>query len=402
MEAVNVFTVKKLKPLYKGDDEALRIELMQFEEVGYEVVVGKDTHKAGDKVVFIMPDYCLSNMSLFESFIAPGGDVKKSYLGKINGEPRRIRAKKFNFHKGDGIHVYSNGIVLPLGEVKEYLMELAETDVFKVKEEDMSEYLTGALQITKYEEPEIVSGGKVGNARKGGFPTGVYKTDETNINNIWGEIKYPIDLVGTMKIDGSSITIGVIDKHPKGFIASRNINKSFTQTKIVGQRKKNIWDYLMFWKKPDLNIYETIPSDDSFVVHGMKYVDRLLSLGYTNLILRGELHGSASKGSGNSKNPHGKLDTNILFFNIDRVENGIARKVPRDHFELISKELFLDVVPEVVNGRFNSREEIETACEEVFQNYKQNHNMLIEGVVLNSWDGQFSCKYMNNEYDSKK
>ena len=54
----------------------------------------------------------------------------------------------------------------------------------------------------------------------------------------------------------------------------------------------------MFWKKPDLNVYETGPSDDSFVVHGKKYIGRMLELGYTNLILRGELHGTA-KGSGN-------------------------------------------------------------------------------------------------------
>ena len=36
----------------------------------------------------------------------------------------------------------------------------------------MPKYMTEALEITKYEEPEI-SGGKTGNARKGGFPTGV-------------------------------------------------------------------------------------------------------------------------------------------------------------------------------------------------------------------------------------
>ena len=398
MEAVNIFTVKKLVPLYKGEEEALRIELMQFKEVGYEVVVGKNTYQKGDRVVFIMPDYCLSDIPLFADFIAPGGDPKKSYLGNINGEPRRIRAKKFSFHKGDGMHVYSNGIVLQLGEVNGYLKN-RDTKGFK-RAEDMPKYMTEALGITKYEEPEIL--GKTGNARKGGFPTGVYKTDEDNINNIWDSIDFPQTLTGTLKVDGSSITIGVIDKYPEGFIASRNINKALTQTKIVGKRKKNLWDYLMFWKKPDLNVYETVPSDDPFVVHGKKYIGRMLELGYTNLILRGELHGAASKGSGNSKNPHAKLDPNILFFNIDKMENGIARKVNRDEFKRISKELHLDVVPELFNIAFNSREELENMCNLTFQNYKYDYNMLIEGIVLNSWDNQFSCKFMNNEYDSKK
>ena len=158
----------------------------------------------------------------------------------------------------------------------------------------------------------------------------------------------------------------------------------------------------MFWKKPDLNIYETRPSDDPFVVHGKKYIDRMLELGYTNLILRGELHGTASKGSGNSRNPHAKLDPNILFFNIDKIENGIARKVGRAEFRSISKELHLDTVPELFSGTFNSRKELEDVCNSTFQNYKHDYNMLIEGIVLNSWDNQFSCKFMNNEYDSKK
>ena len=401
MEAVNIFTVKKLVPLYKGEEEALRIELMQFEEVGYEVVVGKGMHQIGSRVVFVMPDYCLSNISLFEDFIAPNGDPKKSYLGNVEGEPRRIRAKKFSFHKGDGMHVYSNGIVLPLKEVYNYLLTSYKYDLEKTKEEDMAKFMSEALQITKYEEPEV-SGGKTGNARKGGFPEGVYKTDETNINNIWDSIVFPQVLIGTLKVDGSSITIGVTDKYPEGFIASRNINKSFTQTKIVGRRKKNFWDYLMFWKKPDLNVYETGPSDDSFVVHGKKYIDRMLELGYTNLILRGELHGTASKGSGNSRNPHAKLDPNILFFNIDKMENGIARKVDRAEFRSISQFLQLDTVPELFNIAFNSREELEDVCNLTFQNYKHDHKMLIEGIVLNSWDNRFSCKFMNNEYDSKK
>ena len=401
MEAVNIFTVKKLVPLYKGEEEALRIELMQFEEVGYEVVVGKNTYQKGDRVVFIMPDYCLSDIPLFADFIAPNGDPKKSYLGNINGEPRRIRAKKFSFHKGDGMHVYSNGIVLQLGEVNGYLID-RDIKGFKWAE-DMPKYMTEALEITKYEEPEISgNGGKTGNARKGGFPTGVYKTDETNINNIWDSIDFPQVLIGTLKVDGSSITIGVTDKYPEGFIASRNINKAFTETKIVGKRDKNLWDYLMFWKKPDLNVYETSPSSDPFVVHGKKYIGRMLELGYTNLILRGELHGTASKGSGNSRNPHAKLDPNILFFNIDKMEDGIARKVNRDEFKKISKELHLDVVPELFNIAFNSRKEVEDVCNKVFQDYKYDHKMLIEGIVLNSFNGQFSCKFMNNEYDSKK
>ena len=41
-KAVKVVTVKKIIPLFKGGEEAERIELLQFNEVGYEVVLKKE------------------------------------------------------------------------------------------------------------------------------------------------------------------------------------------------------------------------------------------------------------------------------------------------------------------------------------------------------------------------
>jgi hypothetical protein len=50
----------------------------------------------------------------------------------------------------------------------------------------------------------------------------------------------------------------------------------------------------------------------------------------------------------------------------------------------------------VFNQTFNSREEITKACKDYF---KDN---LIEGIVIRTLDSQFSGKFMNDEYDSKK
>ena len=91
------------------------------------------------------------------------------------------------------------------------------------------------LKITKYEEPEHTNkyGIKTGAGKV--FPEGVYKTDEENINNLWNHLEnkigYPVILVGTEKIDGSSITIGI--KNGEGFICSRNVNKPLTIKKVV-------------------------------------------------------------------------------------------------------------------------------------------------------------------------
>ena len=124
MEAVSIVTIKEVLPLYKGEEKANNVELIHLEEAGFDIVTQKGLYKIGDKAIFIMPDYCVSDNELFKEFIAPKGDENKSYLGKIDGKPRRIRAKKFNLHKGDKLPLYSNGILLSYYEVGEYLQDM--------------------------------------------------------------------------------------------------------------------------------------------------------------------------------------------------------------------------------------------------------------------------------------
>ena len=109
MSACKLVTVKNKIPLFKGEDKANAIELIELEEVGNMVVSQKDFYEIGDKAVFIEPDFCLPDTQLFKSFIRPNGDNSKSKLGK-NG---RIKAIKFNLHIGDGMPVYSYGILMP-------------------------------------------------------------------------------------------------------------------------------------------------------------------------------------------------------------------------------------------------------------------------------------------------
>ena len=395
-KAVKVVTVKKIIPLFKGGKEAERIELLQFNEVGYEVVSQKGKYSIGHIAILILPDYCVSELPLFDDFIAPMGDKSKSYLGKIEGEPRRIRAKKFNLHKGDGKSVYSNGILLSLMDIKGYVALEAGYTL-----EESERVIANDLGITKYEEPEKQGTIKTGNARKGGFPSGVYKTDETNIEMLWNHIEYPITLIGTEKVDGSSITIGLTDDYPNGFIASRNINKALTVKKIVGQRNIKIIEKLMFWKKPDLNIYEETLNDDNFVVHGMPYLNILKDNGLHNVILRGELYGGASKGSGNKNNPHAQCKSGIRLFYIDKFDKGVAKKMSRSDFKAYCHEYDFTSVHEYFQKTFNNEFEIRKECELVFE-FQKAEKRIIEGLVLSTSDNSFSCKYMNNEYDSKK
>lgn len=391
MKAANVVTIKNKITLYKGEQEANSIELIELEEVGYELVSQKNLYQIGEKAVLVQPDFNVPDISLFESYIRPNGDESKSMLGKVNGLPRRIRAKKFNLSKEpNGDSVYSNGILLPISEVEDYL-EVVFDSWHNLD-------LTEALGITKYEEPEYTSKGGVKVAGGIKFPDGVYKTDEPNINTLWNKISYPIQLVGTEKADGSSISIAITPQIPEGFICSRNMRKKLTITKVIGRRNQTLWEKFLSWFGwgTDLNMYEEVPSDDDFVKHGKYLLSYLINSGESNLILRGELNGGNLKGSGNRNNPASKEPVNIKIFGADRMDNGLAKKVGYYEFMAIKNKLGLSTVKEVFNETFNSKEELVKKCEDYF---KDN---LIEGIVVRTLDSTFSAKIMNLKYDSLK
>lgn len=400
---VSIVTIKNKIPLFKGDEQANSIEKIQLEEVGFSLVAQKDLYNVGDNAVYIQPDYCLpENVSLFNSFTAPFGDPKKSKLGKNN----RIRAVKFNLHTGDNEPVYSVGILLPKNEVQDYL------DSIKWPITDLD--WTKALGITKYEEPDKTDNGGV--KAKGGseFPSYLYKTDETNINNLWGHLEtkvgYPVHLVGSVKDDGSSITLLFEDNEWK--VGSRTKMKKLKIFKIVGRKLPSIWQDIRWFfgfGYGDLNIKELVDNDDDFVKLAKPYIDKIddvVSFGEivdtdkipTRFALRGEVTGQNWKGSGNKNNPRSKEEPKIRFFGLDFFdeENGHYVKQSEDTLQSFLDVFGFERTPVVINQSFKNREEIEHECKKYF---KTN---LIEGIVLRTRDHKFSAKFMNDEYDSKK
>lgn len=397
-EAVNIVKIKEKIKLYKDNEEANNIEIVTFYENGFEVVTQKGLYNIGDFAVYISPDFCLSDISLFESFIRPNGDESKSMLGKVGGLPRRIRAKKFNFHRGDGNAVYSNGILLPDYEVVDYIATSNNYSVGMTMQNLSSLDLAKELEITKYEEPETNSGAGVKGGSSMAFPQGIIRTDEENFNNLIHHVEkiLPCRLIGRQKIDGSSITLWY--KDGKYGIASRNLGKPLTIKRVTSRRKKTLLETILFWKKPDLNIYSEVESDSDFVKYGKPYLDRLITYckaNNENIVLQGELCGQGMKGSGNKNNPTAKLETDIIFFNFCNY-NSQTYKLPERSFNILTRHLDLSTPKIYFNKVFNTIEEIKQECELIFTDH------LIEGIVIRDESHAFSTKYMNNEYDSKK
>lgn len=391
IKPVSIVTIKNKIPLFKGDEKANSIELIEFEENGFQVVSQKDLYSVGDNAVYIQPDYCVPDTLLFESFLRPNGDAKKCKLGSQN----RIRAIKFNLHKGDGLPVYSQGILLPYDEVQVATGNKTMFVDFKLDEDTLST----ELGITKYVEPEDNGyKGGVNSGRSQQFPEGMYKTDETNINNLWHHIKFPIRLIGREKIDGSSITLYC--REGKAGIASRNLDKPLVYKQITGKRKPTLFEKikLLFGFKVDLFNYEEVESDSDFVKYGKPYL-ALLELyckaSKRNIALRGELSGGSLKGSGNKNNPARNEAPNIKFFGADIYDFNTIR-LPEDEFVHIINWIEGSTCKRVFDKTFNSKEELENECNTYFQ------TNLIEGIVVRTPDHNFSAKCMNLAYDAIK
>lgn len=403
MNPVSKVTIKELIPIFKGEEKAEKIELVTLEETGFEIIAQKGLYEVGDKAIYIQPDYCLpDNVELFESFTAPGGDPNKSRLGKNN----RIKALKFNFHKGDNQPIYSMGILLPTYEVFS-----GTNAVLKLVDE---EELQAKLGVTKYEEPEKGSSGQA----KGGMPLGMYKTDEENFENVKNSIKYPIKLIGTLKVDGSSITCYVNNEGESG-ICSRSFEKKLDQSIVIGyeddkgNKLRKHYDrdsQVLGWLNEATNdFFKDVPSnynailgqtDDSWVKLGTPILEKLkehYAKKGTSVVARGEIIGQGLKGSGNKNNPHSNQKQQMLVYGIDSYLTGVTKKLPMCDVIEFCREYDIEMVPIIFEQTFRSEKTLRKKCEEYF---KDN---MVEGIVIRSVnDTSFSAKYMNKEYDSKK
>lgn len=437
MNLVQLVKIKNISPLYyKGKELATSVELVQFEENEWEVVVQKGLYKIGDTATFIIPDSNVPNSNLFESFYRPyfeeGDTVKedgrssKSRLGK-NG---RVRAIKFNHTKelGNSDYLYSSGLLLPMDKVEDAVREAIvmeeETlfiDIASFSEEEIQEH----LNITKYETPVTLNDGK-----RRSFPEGLYKTGEKNIKNIRGvRAKFPMKLVGRMKADGSSITFGTMDG--VGFVCSRNLQVGLHPTPIEVRtkkmRKETFRDKWLNWlshnfgyldksthynwyapnvsaARVDLHIYEEQQRHNAFGKAALPYVEALQRDWEADYILRGELVGKGgSKGSGNSKNPHAALDAQILVFGGDKWVGGESRRISQaDLSTLVIVHNNIEANPKIVmcekvlDGEYATYEELMRECSAYFA------KNMVEGIVVRNEAGDFSAKIMNERYDAKK
>jgi len=419
---VEIVTITNLVPVFKEGAEANAIQVAKFSfdnggECGFNVIAQKGLYEIGSKAIYIQPDYCLSENELFNSFIAPGGDPKKSRLGKQN----RIRAIKFNFSfEGSNDPIYSNGVLLPLEEVESFIGK--DTEGIDLSEE---------LGVTKYEEPETAGSGLIA----GDFPSFMYKTDEQNINNIVDHVKKIIsegqELGITIKRDGSSHTT-YFKKEGDDYISgvcSRSQEKKMDQTFVTDYLDEDKNPYHRYFDKDtmtkgwfcdELSQFRQDDEMDGFEAITKEVKDSWIELATDSGLLerglvyckehglelsfRGEIIGSGLKGSGNKVNPDANDKQKLVLFGIDDLSEGFSKRINYSsphNLRDISKILGIDYTESlVVNPK--TYEELIDICEDIFKKEK-TEGRIIEGVVVRTmYTNDLSCKVMNGDYDSRK
>lgn len=425
MKAVQIVKISKLIPIYKDGVEANSINLVNFEflngdECGYNVIAQKGLYEIGDKAIYIMPDYCLSEISLFESFTAPNGEPNKTKLGKMN----RIRAIKFNFQQENSSEpIFSFGVLLPVTEVKSYLGDAYD-----------AENLTDLLGITKYEEPETAGSGQT----KGGLPSFLYATDETNQETLKSNIKKLCtgdkEMGYSIKRDGSSFT-AYFKKDENGNwyhgICSRNQEKKTEQyyvSKYVDSNKNEYTKYMdpetkeMGWKCHAINHFVndrdilntdwkqvTTEVKDSWVELANKsgLIEKGMAYCQANnveLAFRGEIYGQGLKGSGNKSNPDAGKKQGLYLFGVDDLSSGFAVRINYSSEHNLQNLATLFGIEYAVSDWYSpaSYEQFCEFAESIIAD-EASKGRIIEGVVVRTkYTNELSTKYMNKVYDAKK
>ena len=352
----SVQIIKNLEPI-EGRD---RILLATVE--GWKVIVGKDDFKVGDKCVYIEIDSVLPDRPEFE---------------QARKRSNRVRTMKM-------AGVYSQGIVYPIT----ILPNMIDDHTVSYNQYNEGDDVTEILGIIKYDEygdaAEIshmpkqpkynkwqlfwykIFGFPKCKGKSDGFPSLISKTDEVRIQNIPEALMNKEPVVVTEKLDGCSMSavlenVGWFGRE-KFTLASRN--RSLEK------------DNSHYWKaaeKYDLKERMSLMLKEN----GGRWI-----------AVQGEVIGPSIQG-----NPYKLKDIDFYIFNIiDETGRWGTEKVMEWCFRY-----GLNVVP-VLNTNYILPDTVDGMLQYATNKSLINSEVLREGVVIRSKNGQKSFKAVSPEY----
>jgi len=340
--------IKDLKPI-EGKDRILQATVL-----GWTLIVGKDDFKIGDKCIYIEPDSVLdANNPIFDQARKRSNRVKTIKLGGI----------------------YSQGIAYPLSILPENDWQEGD-DVSSI------------LHITKYDEyagddmpcRQVVKKNKYTKwqlfwykifgfpkKKENEFPSLVSKTDETRIQNVPDALKYKEPVVVTEKVDGCSMT--AIIEHT-GFLLPK---EKFTLASRNRSLEKDNSHYWRIAEEYDLQERMSLMLEE---------------WGSPWLAIQGEVAGPAIQG-----NPYKMKELDFFVFNIiDPSGRWSTEKMAEWCYRY-----GLSYVP-ILDTNYILPDTVDDMLKYATGPSLLNPEVLREGVVIRSKDGQKSFKAVSPEY----
>lgn len=334
-------------------DNADTLEIAKV--LGWQVVVKKNTHKKGDKVVFFEIDSVLPRCSWSESFAI---QVKSRGGENIVVNSIKLRGK------------LSQGLVIRLSAL------VSDESIYNVGDD-----LTQMLGVKKEDSEEI----KVGDDMKLlPFPNhlGFIKTDEPRIQ---AEPEMLASFKGkkwyaTVKYDGTSATFFINPNKDELVVCSRN--NQISRPANISKSKSFYWNTAEQYK-----IYDILSK-------------------YSNLVLQGEIYGPGVQNN--------KLDVTKLSFAIFSIYDLNCKKYCNFHeLQKYCKLLNLDMVEiDSFGDSFNfTSEQLLVLAKGTYPGNLKNKKLLHpnnpqkshirEGLVFRLQDGLYSDNYGSNRASFK-
>lgn len=357
---VTVRTIDNILPIKDAD------MIEQLVIGGWNVVAQKGIHSVGDLVVYFEIDSFLPIEDVrFESFMKFGVNTFEGKQG------HRVKTKRLR-------GVYSQGVVIPLVEFPEIQIVDFEADYAE------------QVGVVKYEKQEVT--GYAGDA-KGSFPWFLQKSDQDRIQNVYGRLTnsdlVDKEFVGTLKMDGSSITVFAVDRNKYipdsddvigvdiaiGY-CSRNQQLKMPETSEDG------------WFEKTGKFYQGAENSDLFIK-----ASELCATTGKSLAIQGELVGKGIQGNFEKFEKY-----QVFAYNIYDVD--AAKFVDYKTFLEYAALVDLQIVPEV----YPAQKILEQDVGEIVQmadgkgllaNYR-------EGVVWKQVDGNCQFKAISNKYLDKE
>lgn len=315
---------------------------------GWWVVSKKDEYKVGSLCIYLEIDSWVPNS--LAPFLSKGKEPR--VFNEVPGE--RLRTIRL---KGQ----VSQGLLLPLNTL-DPIMGNNVVNYSSVVEE--GDDVTETLGIQLYEPPASTFE-RCGQARKGGFPYFIPKSDQERIQNLKERtisdfLKKETFFELTEKLEGSSMTV-YVNGEDEG-VCSRNINLKCPEE---GEPTNTFW---------------SVAIRDGLL-------DKLRDTGL-NIAIQGELVGPGIQGN------YYSLDKHFFYlYNIWDIDS--KTWYPPNLRQVLCSTLGIEHVPILKVDQFSSVNQVLNEANGIS---KINPEKLREGVVWKAYSTTYSFKAISNEY----